>query len=45
MPYHALIGELWDVYYEDFWENWSCYNGTVLYIFSHDTIGKYPFGC
>ena len=30
-PYLALMGELWDVYYEDFRENLSC-NSTALYI-------------
>ena len=32
-PYLALMGELWDVYYEDF-GNWLCYNGTTLYFSS-----------
>ena len=31
-PYHALMGELWGVYYENFEENWLCYNNTTLYV-------------
>ena len=27
----ALTGELWDVYCEDFGENWQLYNGTAPY--------------
>ena len=34
-PYPALTGEIWVVYCEDFWENWSCYKGTTLYISIH----------
>ena len=34
-PYRALTRELWGVHWEDFVENWSCFNGTVLYIFRH----------
>ena len=30
-PYMALMGEMWGVCYEDFGENWSCFNGTALY--------------
>ena len=30
-PYRALVGELWDVYYEDFGENWLLYSGITLY--------------
>ena len=30
-PYLALTGELWDVYFEEFGENWLHYNGTALY--------------
>ena len=26
-----FIGELWDVFCEDFGENWLCYNSTALY--------------
>ena len=29
----ALTGELWGVSYENFGENWLCYNSTALYIF------------
>ena len=29
--YIALVGELWGVYYENFEENWPCYNGITLY--------------
>ena len=29
-PYLALTGELWDLYYENFEENWPFYNGTAL---------------
>ena len=28
-PYLALMGELWSVYWENFQENWRCYNGTA----------------
>ena len=31
-PYLAFMGELWGVYYEDFEENWLCFNSTVLYL-------------
>ena len=31
IPYLALMGELLDVYCEDFGENWLRYNGTTLY--------------
>ena len=31
-PYLALLGELWDVYFEDLGENWLCFNGTALYV-------------
>ena len=30
IPYLALTGELWDVFYEDFRENWLRYNSTWL---------------
>ena len=26
------MGEVWGVFYEDFGENWSYYNGTTLYM-------------
>ena len=29
-PY--FTGELWGVYYENFEENWPCYNGTAMYV-------------
>ena len=32
IPYLALTGELWDVFYEDLGENWPRYNGTKLYV-------------
>ena len=32
-PYLALTGELWGVFCEDFEENWSRYNGTILYLY------------
>ena len=32
-PHLALTGELWCVLWENFGENWSCYNGTALYLF------------
>ena len=25
-------GELWGIFWEDLGENWSCFNGTALYI-------------
>ena len=31
-PYLALKGELWDVFYENFEEDWPRYSGTALYI-------------
>ena len=31
-PYPTLTGELWGVCCEDMGENWSCYNGTTLYL-------------
>ena len=31
IPYLACLGELWGVGSEDFAENWSRYNGTILY--------------
>ena len=31
IPYLALPGELWYVFYKDFEENWPHYNGTALY--------------
>ena len=38
-PYLALTGKLWDVYCEDFGENWRRYNGTALYNDpNHNTI-------
>ena len=30
--YHALTGEIWGVYHEDFGENWPRYNGNTLYM-------------
>ena len=30
-PYLTVMGELWGVCCEDFAENWSHYNGTILY--------------
>ena len=30
-PYLALTGELWDVFCEYFFLDWSRYNGTALY--------------
>ena len=30
-PYRALTGELWDVFCEDFGENWLHYNSLALY--------------
>ena len=30
-PYPALTGELWGVFCEYLWENWSRYNNTALY--------------
>ena len=27
------MDKLWDIYCEDFWENWPRYNGTTLYVF------------
>ena len=30
IPYHAIKGELWGVYYDNFKENLPCYNGTAL---------------
>ena len=32
-PYLSIMGKLWGVYYEDFEENWPCYNGTALYMY------------
>ena len=32
IPYLALTGELFDVFCEEYGENWSRHNGTVLYI-------------
>ena len=32
-PYLALSGELWSVFYEYFYRNWSCYKGFLLYFF------------
>ena len=31
-PYLALTGELWGVFCEYFWEHWTRYNDTALYI-------------
>ena len=31
IPYLALLGELWDVFFEDLVKNWPRYNVTVLY--------------
>ena len=31
-PYLALSGELWNVFYEYFNRNWSCYKGFLLYV-------------
>ena len=31
IPYLALTGEVWGVYYEDLGENGPSYNGTALY--------------
>ena len=30
-PYLVLTDELWGVCYENFEENWPCYDGTALY--------------
>ena len=32
-PYLALSGELWNVFYDYFNRNWSCYKGFLLYSF------------
>ena len=32
IPYLALSGELWSVFYEYFNRNWSCYKGFLLYL-------------
>ena len=32
IPYLALLGELWDVFCENFWKKWLHYNGTALYL-------------
>ena len=37
IPYLALPGELWDVFYETLWKKWR-YNGTVLYYSVHQNI-------
>ena len=29
-PISHLLAELWEIYYENFWQNKPCYNGTVL---------------
>ena len=34
IPHLALMGELWGVCYEDFYENLPLYNGIALYILS-----------
>ena len=31
-PYLPLTGELWDVYWTKFRENWPRYNGPALYL-------------
>ena len=36
-PYLALKGELWDVYHEDYGENWLHYNGATLYVWNMNT--------
>ena len=38
IPYLALTGELWGVYYENFEENWLRYNGTALYFIHRGPI-------
>ena len=32
IPYLALSGELWSVFYEYLNRNWSCYTGFILYV-------------
>ena len=32
-PYLALSGELWSVFYEYLYRNWSCYKGFLLYTY------------
>ena len=40
-PYLVLMGKLCNVYFEDFEENWACYNGTALYaVFLYSADGK-----
>ena len=36
--YLTLAGELWGVFCKDFEENWSRYNGTVLYSINQERI-------
>ena len=37
-PYLALTGELWGVFSEDFGENWSRYNSTILHFFQTEDL-------
>ena len=32
-PYLAPMGEIWDVYCENFGERWRSYNGITLYVY------------
>ena len=38
IPQLALTGELWDVFCEDLWENWACYNGTEPYVLIYPPV-------
>ena len=44
-PYLALTDELWGVHCEEFWENWPCYNSTILYVRYNQPNFLDPTGC